>query len=147
MSNPGAYPLDPNTNVGKFRLLVGDVNSVVLAPPVSGQQDYTTYSDAEIEVYLSLGGDSIFRAAGLSQMQAADAAAEQSKSVADYDLKADLTKRATDHRDNAKMWFQLADAQDATSGDGSYFDIVDTGTDVGLYDGIEAFPYWPGFRG
>ncbi len=148
MPNPGVYPLDPTSNVGKFRLLYGDTVSVPLVPPVAGQQDYTTFSDAEIEQFLASGGDSINRSVGYAYLQAAGVAAFSSKSVKDYDLAVDLTKRAEDLRKMAQFYFDLAGEDDAMTGAAEAFLIVNTGTDRDYDDcRVEGFPYWPGLRG
>lgn len=81
MSNRGVYPVDPLTPVGQFRLASGDVISVPLTPPEVGFQDYRMWSDDEITVFLSQGGDSVNRSIGYAWLQASGAAALQSKSV------------------------------------------------------------------
>ena len=126
MSNPGVYPLDPATPVGQFRLLTGDTQSVPLDPPVSGQQDYEKFSDAEIEGYLAAGGDSIPRAIGFAYLYLASQAAMESKSIRDFDLQVDLTKRAADLRAIAQMWFDRGDDDDLSSAEEA-FEIVPTG--------------------
>lgn len=147
MPNIGIYPFDPSSDVGKFRVLFGDTVSVPLDPVVPGYQDYTNYSDAEIETYLATGGDSINRAVGFAYLQAAGAAALESKSVKDYDLAVDLTKRAEDLRKMAQFYFDIADEEDATAGLLEEFIVVSTGTDRDYWCRVEAFPYWPGLRG
>lgn len=147
MANRGVYPLVPTTDVGKFRLSRGDVNSVPLDPVEPGFQDYALYSDDEITVFLEQGASSINRAIGYSYLQASGAASEQSKTVKDYDLAVDLTKRAEDLRKTAQMYFDLADEEDLINGIDDEFLITDTGTDKGLHQRIEAFPYWPGLAG
>jgi hypothetical protein len=149
MPNIGIYPLNPLTDVGQFRLVYGDTQSVPLSPVVPGFQDYTFYSDDEITAYVAMGGDSVARAIGFAYMQAAGAAAMQSKSVADYDLKVDLTKRSEDLRETALMWFGRADDADDLTGANEYFNITDTGTDRDYWDSewVEGFPYWPGLAG
>lgn len=150
MPNIGIYPLDPLTEVGQFRLVYGDTQSVPLDPVVLGFQDYTFYSDDEIEAYIVMGGTSIARAIGFAYMQAAGAAALESKSIADYDLKVDLTKRSEALREIALMWFGRADLEDDIAGTNEYFNITDTGTDrdycIDEFS-AEVFPYWPGLRG
>ena len=130
MPNPGAYPLNPNTPTGQFRLLTGDTQSVPLDPPVSGQQDYEKFSDAEIEGYLAAGGDSIPRAIGFAYLYLASRAAMESKSIRDFDLQVDLTKRAADLRAIAQMWFDRADGDDEASAEEA-FEVVPTGRSHG----------------
>lgn len=116
MANPGAYPLDPDSDVGQFRLASGDVNSVPLDPPVAGQQSYTLWSDAEIEGYLAVYPDSPYRAVGAAYMALAAQAALSSISVADYDLKVDNTKRAEQLRLTGQWFFEQADIVDLEDG-------------------------------
>jgi hypothetical protein len=130
LPNPGAYPLNPNTPTGQFRLLTGDTQSVPLDPPVSGQQDYEKFSDAEIEGYLAAGGDSIPRAIGFAYLYLASRAAMESKSIRDFDLQVDLTKRAADLRAIAQMWFDRADGDDEASAEEA-FEVVPTGRSHG----------------
>lgn len=117
MSNPGAFPVDPSTPVGRFRVAYPDKNSVPLDPVVSGQQDYEKFSDMEIEGFLALGGGSTLRAIGYALLQKASSAAEESSVVKDYDLSIDLTKKAADLREQAAEYFALADQQDSAGED------------------------------
>lgn len=142
--NKGAYPLDPLTLVGQFRLASGDVISVPFDPDQPGFQNYRLWSDEEIAQFVVLGGTSSNRAVGYAWLQAAGAAALQSKSIKDYDLQVDLTKRAGDLRALALVYFGLADSEDAAAGLDEAFEIVDTGTDREYYYRVEGFPYWPG---
>lgn len=117
MSNPGAYPIDPTSDVGKFRAMYPDTNSVPFDPPVSGQADYENFSDLEIEAFILAGGGSVFRALGLAALSQAGQASRESASIADHDLRIDVTKRATDLRAQAQFWFDAADAEDASAED------------------------------
>lgn len=123
--SPGVYPLDPDTPVGQFRLLSGDVTSVAYDPVEPGYQNYTNFSDDEITQYITQGADNISAAIGYSYLQAAGAAAIQSKSVSDYDLKVDLTKRSEDLRKIAEFWFNRAAVEGAVDGADEYFDIIE----------------------
>lgn len=126
--NRGVYPLDPTSDVGKFRLLYGDVDSIPLVPPELGFQNYTELSDDEIDMFLAQGSESISRAIGFYYLRLSGDAAKQSKSIADYDLKVDTTKRAADLRAIAEMWFGRADDEDDLNGLTDIFDIFDLGT-------------------
>lgn len=126
--NPGAYPLGPTTEVGRLRVTIGDVNSVPFDPPQTGVQDYGLFSDAELEVYIAQGG-SILRAAGLAYTSLAAKAALAGKSVKDYDLAVDTTKRGDSLFKIAQGFFDLADEEDAGSEQG--FQIVPTGQPLG----------------
>lgn len=132
--NIGVYPLDPTSEVGKFRLATGDVTSVALDPPVAGYESYSINSDDEIENFLAMGGDSQLRGIGYWYLSMSGAAARESKAVKDYDLQVDLTKRSNDLRATAMTYFSLADEEDANAGLSEAFEIVPTG---------EPYPYWP----
>lgn len=101
--NKGVAPPDMSTDVGKFRALVGDLSYEPLTPPVSGYGSYKLFSDAEIEVFLA-ASESFEGAAALAYTQLAGQAALESRTVKDFDLQVDLTKRATDLRLIAAMW-------------------------------------------
>lgn len=125
MANPGVYPLDPTTEVGKTRLVIGDTISVPLDPVVSGQEDFTMFSDAEIQAFLDYSDDSPMRAAGYAYLSLAGAAAQQAESIADYDLKLDTRDKAKQLRDQAMFYFERADQIDMEGEEG--FQIVATG--------------------
>ena len=128
--HPGAWPLDPTTPVGKFRILYGDTDSKPYDPPVPGIQNYQELSDAEIGGFISQGSDSIPRGIGYLYIAMAGQAAKQSKVVQDQDLRIDLTKRAADLRAIADVWFGSADNDDLVNAEGA-FEIVPTGRHSG----------------
>ncbi len=125
MANRGVAPLDDSTLVGQFRLLYGDTQYTALDPVESGYGDYTELSDAEIEMFLSRGDDSISRAIGYYYLRLAGDAAKRSGVFKDYDLSVDLKARAQDLRASANDWFARADEEDAISGDSDVFVIAD----------------------
>lgn len=124
--NPGVHPIDPLTPVGQFRLAYGDIDSAPYDPVEPGFRDYEELSDAEIEVYISQGGDSIARAIGFYYLSLSGQAAKRTKMVKDYDLQVNLEKRAGDLRATAQIWFERADSQDASVAEDA-FEIVPTG--------------------
>lgn len=121
--NPGQFPVDPESDVGKFRALVGDLSSTPYDPVEPGFQDFEKFSDTEIEGYLAQGEGSIPRAIGYSYLYLAGQAALTATSVRDYDLQVDNTKRADGLIAIANMWFGKADEEGA-----DYFDIVPVGS-------------------
>lgn len=129
--NPGAHPLDPTSPVGRFRILYGDTDSEPYDPVVTGTQNYQELSDAEIEGFISQGGDSIPRGIGYLYIALAGQAAKQSKVVQDQDLRVDLTKRAADLRAIADVWFGSADNDDLVNAEEA-FEIVPTGSREGF---------------
>lgn len=139
--NPGEFPLDPTSNVGKFRLVYGDTQSTPYDPVEPGFQSYTELSDAEIEAFLSTGGDSINRAIGYYYLSLAGQAALTAKSVKDYDLTVDSTKRPAELRALAQWWFDQADSDDVISAEEG-FEIVPTGTSSGDFIAEGTIPIW-----
>lgn len=115
--NPGVAPPDPTTPVGQFRASYPDTVYEEYDPPQSGFGNYQKFSDASIEAFLALGGGSVLRAMGYALLQRANTAAEESESIADYDLKIDLTKKANDLREQAAEYFALADQSDLSGED------------------------------
>lgn len=117
--NKGVAPPDMTSEVGKFRALIGDMTYTELVPPVPGYGDYELFSDDEIEVFLA-SSETPEGAAYLAYMQLSGQAAIESRTVKDFDLQVDLTKRATDLRLIAAMW---ADKDAAATSD--VFELAD----------------------
>lgn len=128
---PGQWPIDPKSEVGRVRLLIGDSVAEEFDPAEYGMGNFELLSDAEICAYLEMD-DNFNRIIGIIYLQLAGMAAKESKAVKDYDLQVDLTKRATDLRETAKMWFSRADAEDDLLDDEA-FEIVPTGTGTGPF--------------
>lgn len=139
--SPGVFPIDPTSDVGKFRALYGDVFSTPYTPVEPGYQSYTELSDAEIEAFISQAGNSIPRAIGFYYMSMAGSAAKVSKSWKDYDLASDTTKRPAELRAIAQWWFDLADDEDSIAGEEA-FEIVPTGTRSGGFIPEGTNPIW-----
>lgn len=133
--NPGAYPLDPTTDVGRLRAIVGDTQSEPYDPPRPGVQNYAMYSDAELEAFLIQADGDVSGGAYFVYLQMASAAALESRSVRDLDLQVDLTKRSGDLRAIASMW--LDRWTDATA---DIFEVFDTVVDGGCDCVPEATP-------
>ena len=110
-------PPDPDTETGQFRFLIGDVEYDLETGT------YKRFSDGSIQSFLAQGDGNMNRAIGYAYLTLASQAAEQSKTVKDYDLQIDLTKRAGDLRNTAAMWFGMADADDERDGVGDIFDM------------------------
>lgn len=125
MPKPGIAPPDFSTPVGQFRLLASDTSYVALDPPVSGQGDYTYYSDAEIEGYLTVTEDNPYRAVGFAYIALANIAAQSAESIKDFDLAVDSRQKAEQLRIQAQWFFDKADELDAEGAEG--FTIVRTG--------------------
>lgn len=140
--NPGAYPLDPLTEVGRFRLMIGDTSSEPFDLPVPGTQNYSLFSDDEIKVFLEQS-ESHEGAAQLAYLQLAGSAALAASNIQDFDLKVSTEKRAEYLIRMAQMWGDKADALSA-----DIFEIFDVNIDNGrdCYPELAARP-WRGFRG
>lgn len=139
--NPGAYPLEPETPVGQFRLVYGDTHSTPYDPVEPGFQNYDELSDSEIEAFLVAGGDSLNRAIGYYYLSLAGAAAKTARQIKDYDLQVDTTKRAADLRAIAQWWFDQADNDDVISAEEG-FEILPTGTSGGDFIPELTLPVW-----
>lgn len=124
MVNRGVAPLDPATEVGKFRALAGDTEYKPLDPPEAGFGDYEKWSDAEIEVFLSTS-DSMSWAIYAAYLQLATSAALASKEISDYDLKVSTTKRADQLLAIAREWKDRADDDDNAAGASDIFEVFD----------------------
>lgn len=111
--NDGSVPIDTYTPVGQFRTLAGDSVAEAYTPVEPGRGNYAKFSDLEIEGYLATAGDNVSRAIGFSFLSLAGAAALESKSIKDFDLSIDTTKRAADLRLIAAEWFARADGEEA----------------------------------
>lgn len=123
--NVGVAPFDATSEVGQFRVLVGDTVYVVTDP---GFGSYKLFGDDEIEVFLAQGG-SVFAAVSLAYFQMAGAAALEAKSVRDFDLQVDLTKRSAELRAMASEWKSRADGDVAEFFE--LFPVVDQGSSCG----------------
>lgn len=122
--NRGVTPIDPLTDVGKFRLTYGDTQYTPLDPPELGYGNYTELSDDEIELFLAQSSGSVPGAIGRYYVRLSGDAAKQSVSIKDHDLAEDSTKRAADLRATAQWWFDLAEGDDVLAGSADIFDVV-----------------------
>lgn len=122
MANLGAYPVDPTTSVGKFRLMAGDSDGtpIVPEPPAEPTQaNYAVWSDAAIEVLLEQAGGSIARAISMGYMQLAAASASTSANIRTDDLSVNTASRSGEFLKLAQYWGDIADEQASDT-----FDIV-----------------------
>lgn len=123
--NRGVTPPNYASNVGRVRANIGDVTWEEYDPPQPGFGLYRMVSDAEIEAFLEQAGGSPEGAAYFVFVQAASAAALESRSVKDLDLQVDLTKRSGDLRAIAVLW---KDRWDEAVGNSDVFEVFDTVT-------------------
>ena len=122
---PGVAPVDPATDVGKFRLLAGGSTSEPLVPPVPGMGNYQVWSDIEIEAFIEVAGG-IPRAIAMAYTQLAASWASVSSGIRTDDLQYSNKDDVANWIALAKMWSDRADAEDARAID-DYFDMVDVG--------------------
>lgn len=140
MANEGVIPVLADNAVGRVRMYVGDTAYTTVSSTVG---DFTYLSDAEITAFLSLGANSELIATAYALLSLASQAALESKSVKDYDLQIDLTKRAGDLRASAAMFFDRAENGTVEN---EYFDIVTTGhyqTTGELVESELGYPAYP----
>lgn len=140
MANKGVAPFQPNTEVGRFRALAGDVTYTELDPPEQGFGDFTFWSDAEIEAFIG-ASESLPWAIYYAYLQAASTAASQSVTIRDFDLQVDLSKRADGLRNIAALWLARAQDEDAAAGEDA-FEIVSTGRSCGGFIPEGTIPVW-----
>ena len=120
--NRGIAPPDMSSNIGKFRVLAGDIEFTPYDPPQPGFGMYQKFSDAEIGGFLAAADDSLEGGLYFSFMQLAGDAAMEAKQVKDFDLMVNTEKRATELRLIAQMW---KDRWDASTED--IFEVFDIG--------------------
>jgi hypothetical protein len=122
MSNIGAYPVNPATDVGKFRLMAGDSEGtpIEVEPPAEPTEaEYAIWSDVQIQVLLAQALGSIAKAISMGYIQLAAQAASKSANIRTDDLSVNNTSRSGEFLKLAQYWETVADGQAA---DG--FDIV-----------------------
>jgi hypothetical protein len=135
--NPGEYPLNPTSDVGRFRVVIGDTQSKPFDPPTPGVQNYGMYSDLEIEGFLAQSSGSVEGAVYWSYLQMAGSAAREAKNVQDLDLRVNTEKRAEYLLSLAREW---KDRWDEAVGAGDIFEVFDTGVGSGCGCVPEATP-------
>jgi len=122
--NPGEYPITAGTDIATLRALLADTVSVAYAPAEAGYQNYTYFSDDELDAFLTLAGDSVIGAAGYAYISLAASAAAVAMSIKDFDLAVDTTKRSGEYRALGEMYLKMA----GLDGTPDFFEIVATGS-------------------
>lgn len=133
--NRGIAPPDVTTPVGEFRAMIGDVEYEEYDPPQPGYGMYKKFSDVEIQGFLKSSDNSMYGALYFAYMQIAASAASESRTVADYDLKYDSTKRPGEFRALAQMWKDKWDGEQA-----DVFEVFDTVGQPTCYPELAAWP-------
>lgn len=125
--NVGAYPVDPDTDTGKFRYASGDFNGTPITPPdPPTEAEYMYWSDVEISVYLGLANGSIPLAISFAYAGLASYWASNSLEIKTDDLGYKNTSNVANWNNLAAYWRGIAEDQGAAGDDG--FDIVQTGS-------------------
>lgn len=121
--NRGIAPLDPNSDIGRVRLLSGDVDYEEFVPPEPGFGNYGVWSDDQIQAALTAGGSVARAIAILYGLLAASWASSSATIKTD-----DLTMSAKDSVGNwlslAAYWNSIADNEEQGAIN-EYFDLVD----------------------
>lgn len=140
--NKGVSPINPATEVGQLRLLVGDTASTPLDPPEPGFANYAVWGDDALAVALAVADDNLLRAAGGLYRQLAAEYAQQGRSIRTDDLAIDTRGRGGDLLRVAQSFFDEADAADEAGG-ADFFQIVPFGGRHGRRRCVrpEATPY------
>jgi len=89
-------------------------------------EDETLFSDDDIADFISAGGNSVLRAAGLACLAIGTSEALISKKIRTQDLQTDGPAVADAMQKKAALLFKRAD-DEASAIDASYFDIIDFG--------------------
>lgn len=124
MTNSGVAPYDPDTLVGKVRIVTGDVNHGAIT---GGMADYEMFSDTDIEGFLDIAEENVLRAGGFGFLALSGRASLQAKTVKDYDLSVDLKALAAELRKQAESLFKQADEKDKRDGVEDVFELTRTG--------------------
>lgn len=130
MANEGIVDFDRGSLIGRVRVMSGDSSGAPydpeqLNPEGKALGEFELWSDDEIQGFLDVSDGSPTRAIGYGFMALASQAALESRTVKDYDLQVDLTKRATDLRNTAKEWFARADSEDVSTEGFDLFQVFD----------------------
>jgi len=123
----GKAPLDPESSVGRFRMLSNDTEYEELSPPEEGFGSYKYASDAEIESYIEAASGNLNRALGTYFLAMSAAAAAEARVVQDFDLRVSTVSRAGDLRRIGMSFLEQADKSDESGGEKDIFDAFSLG--------------------
>ena len=113
MVNEGVTPPDYGSTVGQVRVLIGDTDAIDLVPPVTGQGEYSWYSDDELMGLLTVFSDNVRRAAAQALRTVAASQALLLKKWSADDLSVDGARVAQVLRELADSLDEQADNADA----------------------------------
>lgn len=123
----GVAPFDPETPVGRFRMLSNDTHYEELNPPEKGFGNYDHASDAEIESFLEAANNNLNRALGTYFLGKAAAAAAEARLIQDLDLRISTVSRAGDLRRIGLVFLDQAKDDDTVGGEADIFEAFSIG--------------------
>lgn len=109
--NPGKVPLDPDSDVGKLRLIIGDTAYQEYDPPEPGWGNYAAFSDAELQALLDAADGDFNSAVGYAYLKLAGAAIGAAFEWATDDLRVNLSRTPSQALEIAKFWFGRGSAE------------------------------------
>ena len=110
--NPGATPINPNTDVGKLRFLVNDTESTPYSPVEPGFGNYVYFSDAALQAFVDAAAGDLMLASGYSYQRIAAILTINAKNITTDDLRIQTEVRANTFRLLAK---DIIDGANATA--------------------------------
>lgn len=136
----GAYPIDPATPVGQFRLLSGDSQGTPANPPTTPQTaTYQYWSDTEIESFIEAAGGGIPLAISLAYSQMAAHWSSTGATIRTDDLTYSAKDSVGSWLNLANYWRDIADREDEAAVN-DYFDLVPVGRDCTIVPEASAWP-------
>lgn len=128
----GLFPPDPSTELGRLRILLGDVS---YTEGEGGQGEYAVFGDSELVAFLEEGNQKPLRAAAIATRRLALEYSAAGQSIRTDDIAIDLRSRGANLIEVAKSFQDEADNQDAYLG---------IGPSVRPGDGPDIFAVAPG---
>lgn len=125
--NRGVAPPDTDTPVGAVRVGVGDTDWSELDPPELGYGNYALFSDAELELFLTLSDGNVPRAIAMAYIKLAASWNSSSATIRTDDLQYSVKDSVGSWLSLADYWNNIADNEDDRAAN-DIFDMVDIGT-------------------
>lgn len=122
----GVAPLDPNTDIGRMRVALGDVDYEEYDPPQPGYGLYQVFSDDQLQVFLDLAKGNVARAIAMAYAQIGASWASTGATIRTDDLTFSAKDSVGNWLTLAAYWNKIADDQDDAAVN-DYFDLVEVG--------------------
>lgn len=132
--NTGAWPVDPDTEIGWLRLSIGDADGTPHVP-ADGYADFVRFSDDALQTVIDLYPDNKPMQIGTAYQRIGMALAASGQRVRVDDIEIDTRDQAKTYFELARQWFDIAES----SGSSDAFQIVPTGAQP--YSRPEGTPY------